>query len=66
MTPDSIFAIASMTKAVTSVAAMQLVEQGKMKLDEPVSKHVPEFAKLQVMDGYDATGKPVMRPAARR
>ena len=61
--PDSIFAIASMTKAVTSVAAMQLVEQGKLKLDEPVSKHAPEFTKVQVLDGYDATGKPVLRPA---
>ena len=61
--PDSIFAIASMTKAITSVAAMQLVEQGKLKLDEPVSKHAPEFAKVQVLDGYDATGKPVLRPA---
>src|SRR5579871_7004063 len=40
---DSIFAIASMTKAVTSVAAMQLVERGKMTLDEPVSKHLPEL-----------------------
>jgi methyl acetate hydrolase len=60
--PDSIFAIASMTKAVTSVAAMQLVEQGKLKLDEPVAKHAPEFAKLQVLDGYDAAGKPVLRP----
>ena len=59
--PNSIFAIASMTKAVTSVAAMQLVEQGKLKLDEPVSKIVPEFAKLQVVDGYDAAGKPIMR-----
>jgi CubicO group peptidase (beta-lactamase class C family) len=63
VTPDSIFAIASMTKAVTSVAAMQLVEQGKLKLDQPVSKLVPEFAKLQVLDGYDAAGKPVLRPA---
>jgi len=61
--PDSIFAIASMTQAVTSVAAMQLVEQGKLKLDDPVSKHAPEFAKVQVLDGYDATGKPVLRPA---
>src|SRR5437588_8177828 len=39
--PDSIFSIASMTKAVTSAAAMQLVEQGKMTLDEPASKHLP-------------------------
>jgi CubicO group peptidase (beta-lactamase class C family) len=47
-TPDSIFAIASMTKAITSTAALQLVDQGKLKLDEPVSKHIPEFAKLEV------------------
>ncbi len=42
VTPDSIFAIASMTKAITSVAAMQLVEQRKLKLDEPASKHLEE------------------------
>ncbi len=60
--PDSIFAIASMTKAVTSVAAMQLVEQGKVKLDEPLAKYIPDFAKLQVLDGYDASGKPNLRP----
>src|SRR5438067_11751895 len=47
-TPDSIFAIASMTKAITSTAALQLVDHGKLKLDEPVSKHIPEFAKLEV------------------
>lgn len=62
VTPDSIFAIASMTKAVTSVAAMQLVEQGKVKLDEPLAKYIPDFAKLQVVDGYDSGGKPQLRP----
>jgi len=62
-TPDSIFGIASMTKAITSTAAMQLVEQGKLKLDEPVSKHIPEFAKLEVLQGFDKTGKPNLRPA---
>ena len=59
---DSIFAIASMTKAITSTAALQLVDQGKLTLDEPVSKHIPEFAKLQVLDGYDSSGKPILRP----
>src|SRR5262245_15535934 len=53
MTLDSIFAIASMTKAITSAAALQLVEQKKVTLDEPVAKHIPEFAKLQVLDGYN-------------
>ncbi len=60
--PDSIFFMASMTKAVTSVAAMQLVEQGKVKLDEPLSKYMPELAKLQVIDGFDSAGKARLRP----
>jgi len=63
--PDSIFAIASMTKAITSVAAMQLVERGKVKLDEPVAKHLPELAKMDVLQGFDAAGKPVLRAATK-
>lgn len=47
---DSIFAIASMTKPVTSVAVMQLVEAGKVKLDDPASVYVPELAKAQVLE----------------
>src|SRR5579864_727862 len=61
-TPDSIFAIASMTKAITSTAALQLVDQGKLRLDEPVSKHLPEFAKLEVLEGFNKSGKPNLRP----
>ncbi len=61
---DSIFQIASMTKAITTVAALQLVEQGKVKLDEPVSQHLPQLGKLEVLEGFDAeTGKPKLRPA---
>ena len=60
---DSIFRIASMTKAITTTAALQLVEQGKVTLDEPVSKHLPELAKLDVLEGFDASGKPILRPA---
>jgi methyl acetate hydrolase len=61
---DSIFQIASMTKAITTVAALQLVEQGRVKLDEPVSKHLPQLAKLEVLDGFDPeSGQPKMRPA---
>ena len=63
--PDSIFAIASMTKAITSVAAMQLVERGRVKLDDPVSKHLPQLEKPDVLMGFDAAGKPVLRPAAK-
>ncbi|MBI3208749.1 MAG: beta-lactamase family protein [Candidatus Solibacter usitatus] len=51
MDKDTIFAIASMTKPVTSVAIMQLVEAGKIKLDEPASVYAPELAKSQVLDG---------------
>lgn len=48
---DAIFAIASMTKPVTSVAVMQLVESGRVKLDEPAKTYVPDLAKAQVLDG---------------
>jgi CubicO group peptidase (beta-lactamase class C family) len=60
---DSIFRIASMTKPVTTVAALQLVEQGKVSLFEPVAKHLPQLANLDVLEGFDASGKPVLRPA---
>src|SRR6516162_3003376 len=65
VTPDSMFAIASMTKAITTTAAMQLVEKGKVTLDEPVSKHLPELAKLDVLEGFDSAGKPILRPAKK-
>jgi CubicO group peptidase (beta-lactamase class C family) len=65
ITPESIFAIASMTKAVTSAAAMQLVEQGKLRLDEPASSYLPELGKLQILDGIDSSGKPTLRPAMK-
>ncbi len=63
--PDSIFAIASMTKAITSTAALQLVEQGKVALHEPVSKYLPELGKLDVLTGFDGAGKPILRPATK-
>ena len=65
MTLDTVFRIASMTKAITSVAAMQLVEQGKLKLDEPVPSIDPALASPQVLDGFDASGAPRLRPAKR-
>src|SRR6185295_2315953 len=65
MTPDTVFRIASMTKAITSVAAMQLVEQGKLKLDEPVPGIDPTLASPQVLDGFEASGEPKLRPAKR-
>ncbi len=60
---DSIFAIASMTKAITTVAALQLVEQGKVSLDEPAHKHLPKLANLDVLAGFDPNGKPQLKPA---
>jgi len=66
VTPESIFMIASMTKPVTSVAAMQLVEQGKLKLDEPASTYIPALGSLQVLHGFDpASGKPILKPATK-
>lgn len=65
VTPESIFMIASMTKPVTSVAAMQLVEKGKLKLDEPASTYLPELGSLQVLHGFDAAGNPILKPATR-
>jgi methyl acetate hydrolase len=62
---DSIFAIASMTKAITTAAALQLVERGKLTLDEPASKHLPELGKLNVLEGFDGAGKPKVRPAVK-
>lgn len=63
MTEDSVYWIASMTKAVTSAGAMQLVEQGKLSLDEPIGKLLPDLAAPQVLDGFDAKGEPKLRPA---
>jgi methyl acetate hydrolase len=65
MTRDTVFRIASMTKAVTSVAAMQLVEQGKLKLNEPVPDIDPALSAPQVLEGFDASGAPQLRPAKR-
>lgn len=49
MARDTIFRIASMTKPITSVAALQLIEEGKMKLDDPIKKWIPEFSNLKVL-----------------
>ena len=63
MTADSVFWIASMTKAITTAAGMQLVEQGKLSLDEPIGKLLPDLASPQVLEGFDASGEPKLRPA---
>lgn len=65
---QSIVRIYSMTKPITSVAVMQLVEQGKIELDVPVSKYLPEFADLKVLDGTEVEVKEVKprRPMTTR
>src|SRR5262249_45193807 len=66
LAPDALFRIASMTKPVTSVALMQLVEQGQIGLDDPASKFLPELAELKVIESLDArTGDHKVRPASR-
>jgi methyl acetate hydrolase len=65
MTLDSVFWIASMTKAITAAGAMQLVEQGKLALDEPIGQLLPDLAAPQVLEGFDASGAPKLRAATR-
>jgi methyl acetate hydrolase len=63
MTADSVFWIASMTKATTAAAAMQLVEQGQLSLDTPIGKVLPDLASPQVLEGFGTDGAPKLRPA---
>ena len=65
MTRDTVFRVASMIKLITSVAAMQLVEQGKLALDAPVPDLAPALGSPQVLDGFDAKGAPRLRPPKR-
>ena len=65
MTPDSVFWIASMTKAVTTAAGMQMVEQGKLSLDAPIGDVLPDLAAPQVLEGFDANGEPQLRLATK-
>ena len=66
MTVDTVFRIASMTKPVTSLAVMQLVEQGRLSLDDPAEKYLPQLANLKVFETFDSrTGAYTVRPARR-
>jgi CubicO group peptidase (beta-lactamase class C family) len=65
MTPDTVAWIASMTKAITGAAAMQLVERGKLALDSPAKEVVPQLGEVGVLDGVDASGKPKTRKPKR-
>ncbi len=62
MTVDTVFAIFSMTKAITGAAAMQLVERGKLDLDKPASTYISAIGDIKVLDGFDADGHAKLRP----
>jgi len=67
MTEDAIFPIHSVTKTITSVAAMMLVDRGTIALDDPVSKYIPSFAGMKVgIERKDESGKTVLDPVALR
>ena len=65
MTTDDAFAILSTTKAITATAALQLVEEGKLDLDAPASDYAPDIGTLQVIEGFDAAGEPILRAPKR-
>ena len=65
MTRDVIAQIFSMTKPVTGVAMMQLYEQGKFRLDDPLAKHLPEFGDVRVYAGSDSSGAPRFESPSR-
>ena len=65
MTSDTVGWIASMTKAITGAAAMQMVEQGKLELDGPASAVIPYLGEVGVLEGFDGDGQPKMRPPKR-
>lgn len=65
MTQDTIFWLASMTKAIVSVAALREVEAGRLSLDGDLSGLLPEFADLKVLEGFGEDGAPRLRPARR-
>ena len=65
MAVDTPFQIASMTKAVVSAGAMQLVERGVLSLDEPIGDLLPDLASPQVLTGFATDGTPQLRPASR-
>lgn len=65
MTADTVVWIASMTKAITAACAMQQVERGRLSLDGDIAAVMPELGRVQVLEGFDAEGKPKLRPPRR-
>lgn len=65
MTTDSVFAIFSTTKALTGVTALQLREEGRLDFDAPAKEYVPALGDVQVLDGFDDHGEPILRAPKR-
>lgn len=65
MTTNDAFAIFSTTKAITATAVLQLVEEGKLDVDAPASDYAPDIGTLQVIEGFDAAGEPILRAPKR-
>ncbi len=65
MTTDTVGCIASMVKPLTSTAALQLVEQGRLEPDLLAADYLPELGKVQVLEGFDSAGQPRLRPPKR-
>lgn len=65
MTTDTVCAIFSTTKAIAGTACLQLVEDGKLDLDAPAKEYAPAIGELKVLDGFDDSGEPILRPPAR-
>jgi CubicO group peptidase (beta-lactamase class C family) len=65
MTADTVFWLLSMTKAFTATACMQLIEQGRLRLDDDAAKYLPELAAPQVLEGFAPDGTPRLRAAKR-
>ena len=65
MSPDTVCAVFSTTKAIAGMVCLQLVERGELDLDAPAREYVPEIGELQVIDGFEDDGTPRLRPPAR-
>src|ERR1700759_4485479 len=65
MSADTLFWIASMTKVLTSVAALQLIEQGRLSLDQDAAELVPAINDVPILEGFDASGAPRLRAAKK-
>lgn len=63
MTPDTVFWIASFTKLVTSIVALQLIDEGRLSLDQSVASFRPDFADLPILTGFDVEGRPRLEAA---